>query len=170
MYEEIVFEMATLPSVRKTTNGCEVAVPVRREITGFRLPSQCIAAIDFGTTNCSLAYITTAYNPIEGPTRLYLNNTHYRVPTAILFKPDGTVDSFGFVARTKFSGLTEVDGGMSYAYFEQIKMNLQHDEVSHSKFITIADVFSASYISLCIFVIFKCITLLAIFLDACVRS
>ena len=86
-----------------------------------------IAAIDFGTTNCSVAY-TTVGSRSEKPQILPLNNTHYRVPVAILFKTDGTIDSFGYDARKEYFNLDDKDR-LDYAYFEQIKMNLQHDKV-----------------------------------------
>lgn len=122
--------MASIGDVRKASNGCEVAKRVPRKESGFRVPSGNIAAIDFGTTNCSVAYTTVGSGPEEGPRRLPLNTTHYRVPTAILFKPDGTVDSFGYDARIQYLGLEEAER-LEYAYFEEIKMNLQHDEVKN---------------------------------------
>ena len=87
--------MANIGDVRKTSNGCEVAKRVPRKKSCFRVPSDNVAAIDFGTTNCSVAYRTVGSGPEEGPRRLPLNTTYYRVPTAVLFKPDGTIDSFG---------------------------------------------------------------------------
>ncbi len=105
-----------------------MAERVPRTDAGFRVTSGNIAAIDFGTTNCSLAYITAGDGFEEGPKRLPLNTTYYRVPTAILFTPDGSIDSFGYEARTLYFNL-EGDQLLTYAYFEQIKMDLQHDEV-----------------------------------------
>ena len=116
-------------AVRKTSNGCEVAKRVPRIKSGFRVHSSNIAAIDFGTSNCSLAYTTAGSETGEDPRMLTLNNTHYRVPTTILFKPDGTVDSFGYDARSEYLNLNDKER-LEYPYFEQIKMNLQHDKVS----------------------------------------
>ena len=121
--------MATIGATRKTSNGCEVAKPVPRREVGFRVPSGNIAAIDFGTTNCSLAYVTVGDSFEEGPKRLPLNTTFYRVPTAILFTSDGAIDSFGYDARQQYLNLDD-DDRLDHAYFEQIKMDLQHDEVS----------------------------------------
>ena len=101
---------------------------VPREESGFRVPSSNIAAIDFGTTGCSVAYTTVESRPEEDPWRLPLNTTFYRVPTAILFKPDGSIDSFGYDARAQYLNLDDEER-LEYAYFEQIKMRLQHDEV-----------------------------------------
>ena len=86
-----------------------------------------IAAIDFGTTNCSVAY-TTIGSRSEKPQILPLNTSHYRVPVAILFSTDGTIDSFGYDARKEYLNLDDEER-LEYAYFEQIKMTLQHDEV-----------------------------------------
>ena len=121
--------MATVGDVRKTSNGCEAARRVPRTESGFRVPSSNIAAIDFGTTNCSVAYTTVGSGPEEDPRRLPLNSTHCRVPTAILFKPDGTIDSFGYEARAEYLNLDDQDR-LKYAFFEQIKMSLQHDGVN----------------------------------------
>ena len=75
------------------------------------------AAIDFGTTNCSVIY-TVERN--EDPQRLSLSKFD-RVPTAILFEPDGTIDSFGYEARAQYLDLDD-DNRPKYAYFEQIEM------------------------------------------------
>ena len=96
--------------------------------SGFRIHSGNIAAIDFGTTNCSVAFITVECGTEKGPRLLPLNTTYHRVPTAILFKPDGSIDSFGYDACAEYLNLENEDR-MKYAYFEQIKMNLQHDKV-----------------------------------------
>ena len=120
--------VTSIGDIRKTSNGCEVAKRVPRKKSGFRVHSGNIAAIDFGTTNCSVAYITVGSGSEEGPRRLPLNTTYHRVPTAILFKPDGSIDSFGYDARAEYLNLANEDR-LDYAYFEQIKMNLQHDKV-----------------------------------------
>ena len=86
-----------------------------------------IAAIDFGTINCSVAY-TIAGNRNAIPVILALNQTYYRVPTAILFKPDGSVDSFGYEVRAEYLDLDDEER-LEYTYFEQIKMNLQQSKV-----------------------------------------
>ena len=117
--------MASIGDTRKTSNGCKVAKRVPRTESGFRTPSDNIAAIDFGTTNCSLAYTNGPENDLE---LLEINTTYKRVPTAILFKPDGTIDSFGSHARAQYLNLDDEER-LEYAYFEEIKMNLQHDEV-----------------------------------------
>ena len=110
------------------SNGREVAKCVPRKESGFREHSGNIAAIDFGTTNCSVAYITVGSGSEDSPRRLPLNTTYHRVPTAILFKPDGSIASFGYDAHAEYLNLENEDR-LHYAYFEEIKMNLQHDMV-----------------------------------------
>jgi len=105
-------------------NGCEVARRIPRKESVFHVQSENIAAIDFGTTNCSVAY-TVGNGPKEGPQRLPLNTTYYCVPTAILFRPDGSIASFGYDARAQYLNLVNKER-LEYAYFEQIKMTLQH--------------------------------------------
>ena len=117
--------MDTIGDVRKTSNGCSVAERISRKEAGFRVPSNNIAAIDFGTTNCSVAYTVVGD---KGLHLLPLNNTFNRVPTAILFASDGSVKACGYDARMEYINLDN-DERLQHAYFEQIKMDLQHDEV-----------------------------------------
>ena len=123
--------MAQICNTRKTSNGCEVAERVPRKDAGCRQPSNSIAAIDFGTTNCSLAYILPGEMPEQGPNMLPFEGTIYRVPTAILFNKNGAVEAFGVAARRIYRNLDDEER-LEYAYFEQIKMDLQHDEVNES--------------------------------------
>ena len=120
--------MAQICNTRKTSNGCKVAERVPREDAGCRQPSNSIAAIDFGTTNCSLAYILPGEMTEQGPNMLPFEGTIYRVPTAILFNKNGAVEAFGVAARRIYRNLDDEEL-LEYAYFEQIKMDLQHDEV-----------------------------------------
>lgn len=98
-----------------------------------------VAAIDFGTTHCSIAYTTAAADETSS---LKLNDYYTRVPTAILFKKgkeishDGsgvgvecTIDSFGYNAQDKYQRLKRRENA-NYLYFERMKMRLQHDKVS----------------------------------------
>lgn len=115
--------------IRKTSNGCPVARRIpRRDASGCRQPSRSIAAIDFGTTNCSVAYILPGEMPEKGPNMLSFESSLTRVPTAILFEA-GVVKAFGVTARESYRML-EDEVRPKCAYFDQIKMDLQHDEVS----------------------------------------
>ncbi len=120
---------------RKTSNGCPVAKRVPRAAANYRVPSRNVAAIDFGTTNCSVAYLTASDDPQKGPQRLTLNSTHNRVPTAILFNQNGKFASFGHEARNDYIQSLDDAERLNYYYFEEIKMNLQLDEVSLIQFI-----------------------------------
>ena len=113
---------------QKTSNGCEVAKRVPRKKSSFRIPSGNIAAIHLGPTKCSVAYTTVGSGSEEGPRRLPLNTVYYCVPTAILFEPDGSIDSFGYDACVGYLNLDD-DERLEYAYFEEITKYL-HDEVS----------------------------------------
>ena len=111
----------------KTSNGCEVAKRVpRRDARCRHLPTN-IAAIDFGTTNCSLAY-TIAGELINGGPNLLPLHGETRVPTAILFRKNGSVKAFGHTARKAYRNL-EGEDRLQCAFFEQVKMDLQQDEV-----------------------------------------
>ena len=110
--------------IRKASNGCEVAKRVAKKKSHFRVPSGNIAAIHCQASNCFVAYTTIGMRPEESLGRLPLNTKYYRVPTTILFKPDGSVDSFGYDARAEFLNL-ENEERLEYAYFEEIP----HDKV-----------------------------------------
>ena len=124
--------MATNPKVsdarRTTSNGCRMARRVPRKDARCRLTSSYIAAIDFGTTNCSVAYIHPGESRDQSPLMLPIDAA-YRVPTAILFDPNGVVKSFGSKARKTYRNLSD-NQRLEWAYFEQIKMDLQHDQVN----------------------------------------
>lgn len=113
----------------------------------FRETTGNVAAIDFGTTFCSVAY-TTVVTGYDGITTLKLNQYHSRVPTAILLKQNGSnsiqnfnaddpvirssvyeVDSFGYEAQEQHAKLRASERH-NYLYFERFKMSLQQDEVS----------------------------------------
>lgn len=119
---------AAISDTRKTSNDCVVAQRIPRRDTGYFVSPDYIAAIDFGTTNCSVAYILPGEMGEQGPIMLPFDGTVYRVPTAILFNKEGKVDAFGVTARTLYRGLDGQEK-LECAYFEQIKMNLQHEEV-----------------------------------------
>lgn len=121
--------MAEIGDTRKTSNECEVAKRVLRTDAGCFLSSNYIAAIDFGTTNCSVAYILPGKMSEKGPVMLPFDGTVYRVPNAILFDDRGKVVAFGKNARRTYSGLEDYEK-LEYSMFEHIKMDLQHEEVS----------------------------------------
>ena len=118
---------------RRTANSCNVARRIPRGAAGYRPPRN-VAAIDFGTTNCSLAYIIAGRSESSAPKNpnlLSFNGVFYRVPTAVLFGKDGVVAHFGENAREVYCNQDEEEQ-LECAYFEQIKMNLQQDEVGYT--------------------------------------
>ena len=122
-----VFSFMAIPTF--AANGTSRFRKIKRVNSPFRNKNDNVAAIDFGTTYCSVAFITKSDTSEESIAKLNLDpHNHTRVPTAVIFK-DGKVYKFGFEARNHFTKLRPRDR-MQYVYFEQIKMNLQHDEVS----------------------------------------
>ena len=98
-------------------------------------PEDNIAALDFGTTYCSLAMTTVEDDKASC---LKLDNYHPRVPNAILLrKLDSSsatavpceIRAFGNEAQAAFARLrpNEIN---RHLFFERIKMNLQHNPVS----------------------------------------
>ena len=92
--------------------------------------SNCIAAIDFGTSSLSVAYTT----PTDGQIRLVpLHNTYERVPNAILITKDQEnleckVIGMGHRAQSMYSDLKK--GAKNFIYFERIKTLLERDKAS----------------------------------------
>ena len=111
------------------SNGVERARVVRRKDVSFRKTSGNIAAIDFGTKNCSLAYVLGGKLGGDAVNKLSLNGTNKRVPTAILLNKDREVVQFGQDARTRYADL-DADERDNMYYFDSIKVNLQQDKVS----------------------------------------
>ena len=123
------------------------------DVGRFRETTGNVAAIDFGTTFCSLAFRTVGAGtdhtgaPIINTVKL--NEVHSRVPTAILLKEKEGSDShlqnidgedpvarspvyevkyFGYEAQDQHRKLRPADRPKCL-YFERFKMSLQQDEV-----------------------------------------
>ena len=100
---------------------------------GKPAPSPNIAAIDFGTTYCSLATVTGGE---EFPSCIKLDGYRPRVSNAILLKKEEVyptsvrciVKEFGPRAQDVYTKL-KADTVHEYLFFERIKMDLQHDPV-----------------------------------------
>ena len=90
-----------------------------------------VAAIDFGTTFCSLAFCVTGCD-IES---LKINGVYDRVPTAILLKKKReqndaiTVIDIGFNAQQRYKNLP-AGRYEDHLYFECFKMQLRDETVS----------------------------------------
>ena len=107
-------------------NAVEWARKVLRRDSGFWGPCRNIAAIDFGTKNCSLAYVTEGDAPdlVGGALALLpIDGTDVRVPTAILLNSKREVEAFGHSAKTSYRNLDQKERESVY-YFDGIKMNL----------------------------------------------
>ena len=108
-------------------NGVRKTRKVLRSETDFRRASGYVAAIDFGTTYCSLAYALQETTEIL---KMPLDGHHMRVPNAILIeKESNKVVAFGYRAQAQFSQLRKKDR-QKYIYFERMKMILYRSPVS----------------------------------------
>lgn len=101
------------------------------EKTGYTLQSKLrIAAIDFGTTYTSLAYVLPKDGIVVNmPINLKLATE--RVPTAILLKKESndafSVVTFGSEAQKKVTRLSSAEEP-NYLYFECFKMRLRGED------------------------------------------
>ena len=102
-----------------------------RERTEYTLQSKLrTAAVDFGTTYTSLAYVLPGDNVVVNMPINFKSATE-RVPTAILLKKESnntlSVDSFGNEAQKKVITLNSAEVP-KYLYFECFKMKLRGEE------------------------------------------
>ena len=108
------------------------ATKTLRVESGFRVTNGNIAAIDFGTTSVSLAYVTRGSEVINAM-KIDQGTYGYRVPNAILLKIDSDdscrVEGFGKNAQTRYMQIRRGEH-KHYIYFERIKMILKRDKVS----------------------------------------
>ena len=87
-----------------------------------------VAAIDFGTTFCSLSYQVAGYDREN----LMISDTRDRVPTALLVKRKGVqiyVIEIGYAAQKKYKNIP-ISAYKDYLYFECFKMQLRDESVS----------------------------------------
>ena len=95
-----------------------------------------IAAIDFGTSSVSVAFVCPEKETYKDVNTLVLdyssNSTETRTPNAILLSKEGTeckVAAFGENAQNLFSSM-KPDKLSQHIYFERIKMLMKQDKVS----------------------------------------
>lgn len=112
-------------------------------IAGSKANAVIVAAIDFGTTFSGYAYSFRDEYKID-PTKIYMNinwitDNNFvseKTKTCILFRKDGSFDSFGFDAETKFVELMEEDKHHDYIFFDKFKMKLfKHEDVRLNDFL-----------------------------------
>ncbi len=118
------------------TNGCSKATRVTKSADSFRSIPNSVITIDFGTTHCSVSYLTSVKacpNPAEvEPVLLKLDNEgRKRVPSCILFDQFGSWNSFGYQARDQYAKLAKAVRP-ACAFFEHVKKEIQRKEVSQS--------------------------------------
>ena len=107
-------------------NGVRKTRRVPRSEAGFRPASGYVAAIDFGTTYCSVAYAMQHEKEII---KLPLDGPFTRVPNAILIeRRSNTVVAFGYGAQNQFAQLPKGQQ-KGYIYFERMKMILYRKQV-----------------------------------------
>lgn len=100
-----------------------------------RVSPNTIVTIDFGTTWCSVAYLTEVSKHDTVPSRmdpvlLELDEQgHTRVPNCILFDQHGVRNAFGYQAREQYASKKK-ELRNNCAYFEKVKKNVQQEEVS----------------------------------------
>ena len=98
----------------------------RNTVGSSRATGRNIAAIDFGTTHCSLAYCMAGSQSIS---LLPLDtNGNCRIPSSILIDDDHKIKAFGHRARHAYSALS-AEKKKTHYYFKEMKMELQHGEV-----------------------------------------
>ena len=106
-------------------NGTIKPSRVSRSHAGFRRASGYVAAIDFGTTYCSVAYTLHGQKDIF---KLPLDGPHTRVPNSILIERKGNkVAAFGYRAQKQFAQLKKKQ--TEYICFERMKMILYRTKV-----------------------------------------
>ena len=103
----------------------------RDDESGFLKTGGNIAAIDFGTTFCTLAFTTRGDTEVN---TIKLGGVHQRVPNAILLRKGADkcrVVDFGYRAQDAYAKMRPSDR-VNHIYFERMKMILERDEVSYN--------------------------------------
>ena len=110
---------------QRADKGCQEMIRGRKRVA--------IAAIDFGTMFCSLAYTLSDNDTVNLVELNPYQQRTWRVPTAILLRKQGlaadgrspqlVIQKFGFEAQDGIVTLTEEERP-HYVYFELVKMLL----------------------------------------------
>ena len=118
------------PIIKRHPNGAKVAEAIDRMHSVFSTTTGNIAAIDFGTANCSLAYCTTEDEEME-LLKVTTQEGQVRVPTILLVNEEGEPIDFGYGAIHQYQRL-DPSQQMKYHLFERIKLALGPDEVYYN--------------------------------------
>ena len=108
-------------------NGLSIAECIDRRDSAFTSTTRNIAAIDFGTRNCSIAYCTAKDEEIT-LLKLSSQEGQIRVPTILLVNDEGQPIKFGNRALREYGNL-DPDEQMKHHLFERIKLALGPKEV-----------------------------------------
>ena len=116
------------PTITKRhPNGVKVAEAINRVDSAFVESAGNIAAIDFGTANCSIAYCTTKEEEMK-LLKLSSQEGQVRVPTILLVNEKGEPIKFGARAIHQYQRL-DPSQQLKYHLFERIKLALGPHEV-----------------------------------------
>ena len=113
--------------VQRHPNAVTIAKAVDRVDSAFLATTGNIAAIDFGTANCSIAYCTTKDEEMR-LLKLSSQEGQVRVPTILLVNEKGEPIKFGKRAIHQYQGL-DPSQRLKYHLFERIKLALRPHEV-----------------------------------------
>ena len=135
------FPSPTPTPVTKThPNGVTVAEAIDRVDSAFIETTGNIAAIDFGTANCSLAYCTTKDEQMR-LLKLSSQEGQVRVPTILLVNDKGEPIKFGARAIRQYQRL-DPSQQLKYHLFERVKLALgPHEVPNYVKIVTISSPF-----------------------------
>ena len=86
-------------------------------------------AIDFGTSNCAVAYSTASNKEDVQVIKEWQDGTisHGKVPAAILFDENEEFLAFGNEARDKYGDVLSDGEGDKYYFFQNFKMQLYEE-------------------------------------------
>ena len=115
------------PVTERHPNGVTVAEAIDRGDSAFLETTKNIAALDFGTANCSLAYCTTKDEQMR-LLKLSSQEGQVRVPTILLVNEKGEPIKFGKRAIRQYQRL-DPSQQLKYHLFERIKLALGPHEV-----------------------------------------
>ena len=120
----LISSLNSLSVATKHINGVHLPIQEDRRERDYKYAGS-IAAIDFGTASCSVAYCIQGDPSVR---LLRLSTDDVRVPTSILTDANGKVIDFGKNARRKYGHLSR-EKRQQHHFFSEIKMKLQHDKV-----------------------------------------
>ena len=127
MFYHISSDIKPPPIIERHPNGVKVAETIDRNDSAFLVTKRNIAAIDFGTANCSIAYCTTKDEQVR-LLKLSSQEGQVRVPTILLVNEKGELITFGKRAIHQYQRL-DPSQRLKYHLFERIKPALGPHEV-----------------------------------------